>query len=269
MPICQKLNEQLLQNLCSVIADTNNGITGSQIGKYLSMANINDSFPGTTKRDRLFEALKAKQNNDNCSNNIFNFLIKVMSPVNYVKNRELFEFRRQEINSVLLFAGYELNKNGEFKLVASVKNLDDAQNRADKLISELQNRKVHNEALKYCKPELLQENYFHAVLEAVKGIADRVRGMTGLTSDGSELIEETLKISNPYIIINSFRTDTEKSEQSGFLNLLKGIFGMFRNVTAHAAKIEWPILAEEAFDLLTLVSLVHKKLDKATSVKFK
>ncbi|HBA36838.1 TPA: TIGR02391 family protein [Candidatus Falkowbacteria bacterium] len=269
MPIYQKLNEELLQNLCSVVADTNDGITGGQIGKYLAAANINDPFPGATKRDRLFEALKVKQNNDNCSNNIFNFLIKVMSPVNYVKNPELFEFRRQGINRVLLFAGYELNKNGEFKLVDSVKNLDDAQNRADKLTAELQNRKVHNEVLKYCKPELLQENYFHAVLEAVKGIAGRMREMTGLTSDGSELIEEALKISNPYIIINSFRTDTEKSEQSGFSNLLKGVFGMFRNITAHAAKIEWPILAEEAFDLLTLVSLVHKKLDKAIIIKLK
>ena len=44
---------------------------------------------------------------------------------------------------------------------------------------------------------------------------------------------------------------------------------MFRNVTAHAAKIEWPIYEEEAFDLLTLVSLIHKKLDNATVIKIK
>lgn len=269
MPIYQKLNEELLQNLCSVVADTNDGITGSQIGKYLSMVNINDPFPDITKRDRLFEALKVKQKQDNCSNNIFYFLIKVMSPVNYVKNPDLFENRRRGINSVLLFAGYELNQNGEFKLVDSVKNLTDAQSRANILMSELQNRKVHHEVLKYCKPELLQENYFHAVLESVKGIASRIREMTSISSDGADLIEEALRISDPYIIINSLKTDTEKSEQSGFSNLLKGIFGMFRNVTAHAAKIEWPILDEEAFDLLTLVSLVHKKLDKAIVVKLK
>ncbi len=108
---------------------------------------------------------------------------------------------------------------------------------------------------------------FHAVLEAVKGIASRIKEMTGLVSDGADLIDEVFKASNPYIIINSFVTDTEKSEQSGFMNLLKGIFGMFRIVTAHAAKIEWPIYEEEAFDLLALVSLVHKRLDKATLIK--
>ncbi len=106
-------------------------------------------------------------------------------------------------------------------------------------------------------------------MEAVKGIASRIRNSTGLGSDGAELIDETFKLSNPCIIINSLKTDTERSEHSGFSNLLKGIFGMFRNVTAHAAKIEWPILEEEAYDLLTLVSLVHKKLDKATIVKIK
>ncbi len=267
MATYKKLNNELLQNLCAVVADTADGITGSQIGKYLASAGIEDLSPQITKRDRLFVALSAKQTKDNCSNNIFHFLMKVMSPVNYVKQPDLFESRRNEINTVLLFAGYELNKNGDFKIVESVRNLDEAQQRASKLTTELKNRKVHSEVLRYCKPELLQENYFHAVLEAVKGIASRIRNMTGLSSDGSELIEESLKIVSPYIIINSFKTDTEKSEQSGFSNLLKGIFGMFRNPTAHAAKIEWPIAEEEAFDLLTLVSLVHKKLDKASVIK--
>jgi len=269
MATCKKLDEELLRNLCAVVADTVDGISGSQIGKYLTSAGIEDIFPGITKRDRLFAALKAKQDKDVCSNNVFGFLMKVMNPVNYIKQPDIFESRRQEINKVLLFAGYELSKNGEFKIVDKVKNLDEAEQRADKLSTELRNRKVHPEVLKYCKPELLQENYFHAVLEAVKGIASRIRNMTSLTSDGSELIDESFKIASPYIIINSFKTDTEKSEQSGFSNLLRGIFGMFRNPTAHAAKIEWPILEEEAFDLLALVSLVHKKLDKSSVIKLK
>ena len=269
MPKYQKLNEEVLHNLCAVIGDTDNGISGSQIGKYLTSAHIQDPFPGITKRDRLFQALSLQQDKDGCSNNIFAFLRKVMNPVNYVHCNQVFEDRRVFVNQVLSFAGYELDQNGEFRNVERVRNLGDAQKRADKLTVELNNRKVHIEVLKYCKPELLQENYFHAVLEAVKGIASRMRNMTGLGLDAAQLIDECLKTSDPYIIINPLRTDTEKSEHSGFMNLLKGTFGMFRNVTAHTAKIEWPILEEEAFDLLTLVSLIHKKLDKVTVVKLK
>ena len=264
-----KLNQEVLSNLCAVVADTSEGITGTQIAKYLEASSIKDLYPGITKRTRLFEALREKQEQDNCSNNIFSFLMLVMNPVNYTSNHDLFEARRNKINQVLLFAGYELTSEGSINIVDRAKNLTEAERRADRLSMELHNRKVHAEVLKYCNPELLQKNYFHAVLEAVKGIAGRIREMTGLVSDGAELIDEAFKMSDPYIIINHFITDTEKSEHSGFMNLLKGIFGMFRNVTAHAAKIEWPIYEEEAFDLLALVSLVHKKIDKATLVKKK
>ncbi len=262
-----KLNKELLRKLCAVVADTENGITGRQIGEYLYSLNIQDIASGITKKDRLYEALNQKQTEDNCANNVFIFVSKVMNPVNYVDDIDMFNYRRTGINKVMVFAGYELDQSGNFKSVEKVTNLTEAGKRADKLSTELQNRRVHAEVLKYCKPELLQKNYFHAVLEAVKGIASRVRGMTNLTSDGAELIDTAFKVSDPYIIINSFISDTEKSEQTGFSNLMKGIFGMFRNVTAHATKVEWPIQEEEAFDLLTLVSLVHKKLDRANVIK--
>ncbi len=126
-----KLNEELLHSLCSIVGDTTEGLSGTQIGKYLASAGIEDPFPGITKRDRLFSALKAQQEKDSCSNNIFSFLIKVMNPVNYVKQPDIFENRRDAINKVLLFAGYELNENGQFKLVDRVTNLTEAQRRAN------------------------------------------------------------------------------------------------------------------------------------------
>ena len=50
-------------------------------------------------------------------------------------------------------------------------------------------------------------------------------------------------------------------KQKGFVNLLVGLFGVFRNPTAHAEKIYWPIGEQDALDILGLVSLVHRKLD--------
>jgi uncharacterized protein (TIGR02391 family) len=45
--------------------------------------------------------------------------------------------------------------------------------------------------------------------------------------------------------------------------LTKGMFGRFRNTTAHAPKISWPIGLGDALDLLTLASLLHRRLDAA------
>jgi uncharacterized protein (TIGR02391 family) len=63
------------------------------------------------------------------------------------------------------------------------------------------------------------------------------------------------------LVINGLKTDSEKSEQRGFANLVRGIFGMFRNPTAHEARVRWEMKKEDAKDLLSLVSLVHRRLD--------
>ena len=120
--------------------------------------------------------------------------------------------------------------------------------------------------LRFCREELLQDNYFHAVFEATKSIADKIRGKAGLVIDGAELVDKAFSVGNPLLAINSLQTETEQSEQKGFANLLKGVFGTFRNVTAHAPKIKWPIDEQDALDLLTMVSYVHRRIDRAIKV---
>jgi uncharacterized protein (TIGR02391 family) len=50
-------------------------------------------------------------------------------------------------------------------------------------------------------------------------------------------------------------------------NLLKGLFGTFRNTTGHAPKITWDIEEIDALDILSKVSLIHRRLDKATEAR--
>jgi uncharacterized protein (TIGR02391 family) len=65
------------------------------------------------------------------------------------------------------------------------------------------------------------------------------------------------------LAINPLKSDSERSEQRGFANLIKGIFGMFRNPTAHAARIDWTMEKRDAEDLLSVVSLIHRRIDGA------
>lgn len=58
-------------------------------------------------------------------------------------------------------------------------------------------------------------------------------------------------------------TESQESEQKSFMNLLKGVFGTFRNTTAHAPKITWTINEQDALDILSMISLIHRKLDNA------
>jgi uncharacterized protein (TIGR02391 family) len=121
------------------------------------------------------------------------------------------------------------------------------------------------DVLCFCRAELVQRDYFHAVLEASKSVADKIRTLSGLASDGAELVQSAFGQGpvGPILAINPLSTDTERSEQRGFVNLLVGLFGTFRNPTAHEARIYWPVDEQDALDILSLVSLVHRKLDRA------
>src|SRR5262249_45294951 len=148
-----------------------------------------------------------------------------------------------ELNVALAFAGLHLGEDGQIRHGDRATTLSEAESRANRLQSQLRARGVHEDVLRFCRAELLQENYFHAVLEATKSVASKIRDVSGLVSDGAELVTQAFglgKTGQPVLAINQLKTDTEKGEQRGFVNLLVGLFGLFRNPTAHAEKIYWP-----------------------------
>lgn len=67
----------------------------------------------------------------------------------------------------------------------------------------------------------------------------------------------------PILAINPRRTRSERDEQKGLVNLVLGCYGMFRNPTSHEARIHWPLSLQDAEDLMSMVSLIHRRLDGA------
>jgi len=133
----------------------------------------------------------------------------------------------------------------------------------DPWIAYLTARGVHPDVLRFCRAELVADDYFHAVLEATKSIADKLRARTGLTDDGAVLVDRALSGDLPMLAINDLSSESERGEQRGFANLVKGVFGMFRNPTAHAPRIHWAMNKADAEDLLSLASLIHRRLDSS------
>jgi uncharacterized protein (TIGR02391 family) len=189
-----------------------------------------------------------------------------MSPAKYTSTPHLFAWRQDGLNVALAFAGYGVNDKGQTIHTTRESTVDGARARAKRLHSTLLQRGTHAEVLFYCRAELLQENYFHAVLEAVKGVAERLRQLSGLGSDGADLVNSVLSTKNPIIAINSLKTETEVSEQKGIANLLVGVFGAIRNPAAHTPKVIWAMPEQDAIDVFGILSYVHRKLDGATKV---
>jgi uncharacterized protein (TIGR02391 family) len=256
-----------IEGIAKLIGETNSGLSGSVISQYLTEMGITDIDPINTKWKRLYHALVNNQNETQCANSILNFIKHIMNPARYVSDIHLFEYKRTELNKVLSFEGYEISERGGIVKVDTVKTISEACRRANNLRTKLELRNAHSKILFYCKEELLAENYFHSVLEAAKSVFDRIREISNIQEDGGKLVDIVLGGESPILIINNFVSESEKSEHKGFSNLLKGLYGMFRNPTAHEAKIKWNIIEEDALDIMSLISYCHKRLDNAHKIR--
>jgi uncharacterized protein (TIGR02391 family) len=260
-----KLDEANLRAICEVLGDTGAGLTGTVIARTLQECGIDDVAPNITKRDRLFYALDSRQSRDGHGNTVLRYVKHVMNPVRYTADRGSFEARRDRLNSILAFSGLRLLDNGHLQRTTAAATLSEAEAAASALRKARIERRVHGDVLSFCRAELVQDNYFHAVFEATKSVAEKLRQMTGLTSDGAALVDEALGMGKgtPRLAFNTLRTDSERSEHTGLANLIKGVFGAFRNTAAHAPKIHWNVSEQDALDILTTLSLVHRRLDTA------
>jgi uncharacterized protein (TIGR02391 family) len=255
-------NENHLEQVARIIGEE---ITGTQLTNIFNSCGIKDISGESTKWRRIYHSLLQRQRQDRCGNNVAAFIRAVMSPGRFINENQRFENARRELNAVISFDGLELNQQGNFRQVTAARTISEAEKRTQILTGKLQGRKVHPEALKFCKAELLQDNFFHAVFEATKSLAQRVRTLSGLQSDGAALVDEAFSLKKPLLAFNALQTETEKSEQAGFAMLLKGCFSAIRNPLAHEPKIMWKG-EDDAADYLTLISLFHRKLDEAVKV---
>ena len=256
------LNDTTLDLLCRTLADA---ATHKELSLLLSQCNI-DEQGGNPKWQRMLLALSHRQKQDQCGNNAIKFISAVLHPSRFGGRQDVFEEFRASVTYQLSFYGLAIDEKGQPQRVAAATTIPEATQRANELRSELAHRSVHIDVLRFCKAELLQDNYFHCVLEATKSVAQKIRDKTGIEGDGSSLVDLVFSIKTPLLALNTLRTESEQSEQKGFGNLLKGVFGTFRNVLAHAPKINWAVNKTDALDALTILSYIHRRLDEATVV---
>lgn len=247
-----------LKAVCRALGDTHNGLTTSDIEDLLKQFGIPDLKPTDTKWRRLHAALRHASRSQ-----LHDVVHAAMNPATYIGRSDVFEQRRTRLNQALGFWSLELRDDGRIYRTRPLTTLGEAEARANRLQSELKRRNVHPDVLAFCQAELLQDNFFHAVFEATKSIAEKIRKRTGLTSDGAALVNDAFGTKNGRLAFNTLQTDTERSEHNGLCELIRGAFGTFRNPTAHAPRISWSIEESDALDLLTLASFIHRRIDAA------
>ena len=254
-----------LDTICRILADA---ATHRDLTLLFRDARIREAVPaeGHPKWERMLAALVARQENDKAGNATLAFIARVLDPRRFQDRADEYADMRERVNVQLAFLGFQCAEDGKIRHSKAALTLSEAEERASDLRAELRRRGVHPDVLDYCRAELMQQDYFHCVLEAAKSVSTKLRAKTGLTGDGARLIDEAFSLKNPRLALNSLRTESERSEQTGFANLLKGIFGVFRNVTAHEARVRWAVDKADALDALTMISYAHRRVDETVVV---
>lgn len=275
MNLKEIFTEQNLHNISAIIADTNRGLTKSELERHLRESKIvlvsDGSYNngiyykiGLNKRDWLYNCFENEINTTHSFDKIVRFIEIVMDPTNYTKmeKRGQYQFILEELNKILLLLGCEINPSGKLTEKVKATTLEEVDRRVNSLKKKLYDRNIHSEVTKYCIKDYLRKDYFDAVFEATKGLAERVREISGLNSDGNELFQSAFATKDPYIVLNMLATESEKNEYNGLKELLMSLFHLVRNPMAHTPKINWKQNENEALDILTIISFAHKYLDK-------
>lgn len=90
-----------LERISQILADTAEGLTGSEIERLLRQCRLRDTDPGATKWKRLYNALATRQNDDQSGDRVLAFIAHALDPARYVGSHAAFEARRTALNAVL------------------------------------------------------------------------------------------------------------------------------------------------------------------------
>ena len=254
-----------IDSVARALGDTEDGLTGGEIGHLLTVCRMarHDPGHGMTKWKRIQNAFAMDQNARGNRTAILEFIRQSMRPALHLSDPDRHERMRFKLNRALSLTGLVVDEAGLLCTVEASKTVGEAESRARALHAGLERRGVHPDVLEFCRAEWLVDDHFHAVQEAVKSVMAKLRDKTGLTWDGADLVNPALGGDTPLLAINRRETKSQRDEQKGFVHLILGCYGMFRNPTSHEARIHWPINKEDAEDLMSLVSMIHRRLDSA------
>ena len=257
MSSTQCFEEGSVESLARLLADCG---SGSDISRVLDHVGIRDDSGESTKWRRLYRIFLGVQRRDRCSDAILAFIQSFLTLGRFANQTDEFEAHRSKLNMILALSGIEYGADGKFGKCPAATTHAEAERRVKAIEAKFRGRRIHPAVLKSCKAELMEGNSFHAVLEATKGLAQRIREKSGVDGDGATLVDRVFSTKPPVLAFNELRTETEKNEHKGFASLLKGCFEAFRNPRAHQLRILWKD-DDDTVDYFTLFSFLHRKLD--------
>jgi uncharacterized protein (TIGR02391 family) len=229
----EPLPDAVVEKIGEVLGHTANGFTGARSPSCWRPVDC-----PTRARSPSTTASPARCSPSSCVPRsgapVVAFLNAAMAPARWAGEQEYFQAQRAALNEALAFAGLRVREDGKVAHRPAAATLSEAAQRTRRLRDALTARNGHAEVFRYCNAELLADDCFNAVFEAVKGLGQRIRDTSALDADGTKLVDLAFAGEQPVIAFNALRTETERNEQRGLANIMRGLFSAVRNPQAHS-----------------------------------
>lgn len=110
----------------------------------------------------------------------------------------------------------------------------------------------------------LDGHYAQAVEEAFKCVNNTVRNRACHSGDGSGMMKHVFSAEKPVLRLNDLRTQSDRNEQLGYMEIFAGVMTGVRNPRAHAH--QFGDTREDALELLVLAGHLARKAKNAKRV---
>ena len=251
-----------LEALAKIIGDR---YTGTEITELFRKAGFPEIVhDGGTKWRFVYSSLEALQAQKYGPINVAKVIQQLCDPQEYFSVPEQHTEVCQQVNQILSFYGLAVSEDGRVrksgeKVVAFSKPIPENA----KIFDE---RQFNPKIVQHARKLFIQGNYFHAVFECCKVYDREVQTKSQMSGYGSRLMEAALATSGT-LKLNAQQSKSEVNEQEGVMHLSVGLMRAIRNPQAHEPALDWPMSREDALDLLSFLSFLFRKLDKAIYFK--
>lgn len=270
----KKINNIVIEEIARILAEE---LTGSKITKMFAELNLYNfdqdihkkEFTNSTKWRRINESVLDACRKSKSATPFFKTIEYVTQPEKYMTNPTAWRELLTSLNIHLIYYGFKVSDSGKIVKTKAATSFSDAQKRSKSLNDKFNELNLHPSILKYANSELLHENYFHAILEASKGLLDRIRKLSGLETDGNTLVNQCFNKKKPIILIqgNYLKNLNEQGSYDGLKSLLNSIVFLYRNPRAHEPKLYDETSMDDAITAFVMISLANKKLDNCINVR--
>ena len=108
--------------------------------------------------------------------------------------------------------------------------------------------------------EYKAENYTSTIKTAILHLSESIRERTGVEGDGDKLVTTVFSEKNPLIKLNSLKTETERNEQTGYMQIMQGLYRGIRNPRNHNLKSDDKFTCDS---ILVLINLLLSRIKEA------